>query len=412
MKNRAEKMSAFDSGQSTENRSIENDLNGVTENTGIEISASRKSNAIDSEGKSKKTSAEKDKEFSGCDTIKEDEEDNGSIIDDYRLRLSGINRQFKDSAFTCVYNDPVTASELVNDLLGTNYTPEDIEIVTLAKDNQMIPHNDVGILSKDYLIVLTEEQSSKCPNMPLRMLFYLTQSYIDFLKNKEPGSKYNRNRFVKSSVLVGIPTPVLFVVSTVEQDNSVMKLSDAFRNKSVAGNVEVTVPVIYSTDQRAKNALVPYFALVACSNEIKKEQKERNISDEEILRRLREAVINSKGSATVINKMLEKEGEIMGVMFDEVTFEELREIEAEAALERANKLIEKQKEAFEKQKEAFEEQKEALEEQKEAFEESERNTVISIRNLKLRGFEFDEIASILNISVDQLNDLLIKYPDI
>ena len=89
-----------------------------------------------------------------------------------------VNRKFKDGIFRTLFNDEEKLLELYNALSNRNYpkgTP--IEIVTL--DNVIFNEikNDTAFIIDDRFIILTEHQSTKSPNFPLRMLCYFAKEY-------------------------------------------------------------------------------------------------------------------------------------------------------------------------------------------------------------------------------------------
>lgn len=97
--------------------------------------------------------------------------------------------------------------------------------------------NDVAFIIDDRFIILTEHQSTRSPNFPLRMLCYL-------------GKEYEKTSFSKdifSTRLKKIPTPELYVFYEGVEDAPVeweLKLSDAFKEKCDTISVEVVVKVI------------------------------------------------------------------------------------------------------------------------------------------------------------------------
>lgn len=149
-----------------------------------------------------------------------------------------VNRKFKDGVFRGVFNNKEKLLELYNALSDKEYpegTP--IEIVTL--DNVIFNEikNDIAFIIDDRFIILTEHQSTKSPNFPLRMLCYLAKEYE---------KKYYSDA-IYSTRLVTIPTPELYVFYEGKKDAPVeweLKLSDAFREKCDKISVEAVVKVI------------------------------------------------------------------------------------------------------------------------------------------------------------------------
>lgn len=149
-----------------------------------------------------------------------------------------VNRKYKDGVFRTLFNDEEKLLELYNALSNRNYpqgTP--IEIVTL--DNVIFNEikNDIAFIIDDRFIILTEHQSTKSPNFPLRMFCYLAKEYE---------KKYYSDA-IYSTRLVTIPTPELYVFYEGKEDAPVeweLKLSNAFREKCDTISVEAVVKVI------------------------------------------------------------------------------------------------------------------------------------------------------------------------
>ena len=96
--------------------------------------------------------------------------------------------------------------------------------------------NDISfIVGSD--MCLYEHQSTICPNMPLRGLFYISELY----------KKTKDEKYLYSTTLIKIPTPHYIVFYNGEVnigDITVQRLSDAFLNKDREGCIEVTATMI------------------------------------------------------------------------------------------------------------------------------------------------------------------------
>ena len=87
-----------------------------------------------------------------------------------------VNRTYKDRLFRMIFKDREKLLELYNAMNGTSYeNPEELQIVTLENAVYLAMKNDLAFLFHDELF-LYEQQSSKNPNMPLRCLFYVSDS--------------------------------------------------------------------------------------------------------------------------------------------------------------------------------------------------------------------------------------------
>lgn len=115
--------------------------------------------------------------------------------------------------------------DLYNALNKSNYTNEkDFTINTLDNAIFMSMKNDISfIVGSD--MCLYEHQSTVCPNMPLRGLFYISELYKRIKEEKR----------LYSSTLIDIPTPYYIVfyngIKNME-DITIQRLSDAFLNKN------------------------------------------------------------------------------------------------------------------------------------------------------------------------------------
>lgn len=148
-----------------------------------------------------------------------------------------INREHKDKVFRLLFNNKKNLMSLYNALNKSNYTNEkDFTINTLDNAIFMSMKNDISfIVGSD--MCLYEHQSTVCPNMPLRGLFYISELYKRIKDEKK----------LYSSTLISIPTPyyIVFYNGTKNmEDITIQRLSDAFSNKNRKGCIEVTATLI------------------------------------------------------------------------------------------------------------------------------------------------------------------------
>ncbi len=135
------------------------------------------------------------------------------------------NREHKDKVFRLLFNNKKNLMDLYNALNKSNYTNEkDFTINTLDNAIFMSMKNDISfIVGSD--MCLYEHQSTVCPNMPLRGLFYISELYKRIKEEKR----------LYSSTLIDIPTPYYIVfyngIKNME-DITIQRLSDAFLNKN------------------------------------------------------------------------------------------------------------------------------------------------------------------------------------
>ena len=115
-------------------------------------------------------------------------------------------RRSKDSVFVDLFQDKRYVAQLYNEFYPDDVavTADDIEILTLHSVIVNTQYNDLGFLARGKFIVLIEAQSSWNPNMTLRMLFYLAETYRRYLADSCQSEH--------SGTRVQLPRPDLYVV--------------------------------------------------------------------------------------------------------------------------------------------------------------------------------------------------------
>ncbi len=153
---------------------------------------------------------------------------------DKNLVFARANKNYKDTIFRMLFKDKMNLLELYNAINSTNYdNPDDLEIVTLENAIYMSMKNDVSCII-DLTLQLFEHQSTFNPNMPVRVLIYVTEQIKILFEKKNMYSK----------TLIKIPTPSFFVLyNGVEEQPEVreLKLSDAFKVQVDRPSLEVIV---------------------------------------------------------------------------------------------------------------------------------------------------------------------------
>ena len=146
--------------------------------------------------------------------------------------------QYKDNTFCTLFNDKERIIELYNALSDSNYDKDTpVEIVTLDDTFFGDRENDLSFIIDHRWIILTEQQSTLCPNIPLRMLVYIARQYEKLVFSRE----------IYSKRLVKIPTLELYVFYNGTEDAPLMKdmkLSDAFMAECDTMALEVVVRFI------------------------------------------------------------------------------------------------------------------------------------------------------------------------
>ena len=144
-----------------------------------------------------------------------------------------LNRNHKSRLFSFIFGREETKARtlsLYNSLNGTDYTnPDDIIITTIDDVIYMGMKNDLSYIVSDKISLyhslnINEHQSTDNPNMPIRELMYAARLYDKYLKMNK------RNPY--SSSIIPLPIPKLIVLYnglSVEPDDSILRLSDAFK---------------------------------------------------------------------------------------------------------------------------------------------------------------------------------------
>ena len=147
------------------------------------------------------------------------------------------NRNHKDTVFRMIFSEKGRLLELYNAMNGTNYTNEDdLMITTLEGETFLGMKNDVSFVLY-YDLSLFEHQSTPCPNIPLRDLFYVA----DILRGLIDITQTYKTQLMK------IPTPrfVVFYNGTIPmEDEKVYRLSDMFEYKTDSPELELTVKAL------------------------------------------------------------------------------------------------------------------------------------------------------------------------
>lgn len=140
------------------------------------------------------------------------------------LKRDRVNRQAKNSVFLNLFMRKEYQLRLYKELFpaDTTITENDLELVTLDNVLTIHPYNDLGLLARGKLIVLTEAQSTKSVNIIFRLADYYYDSAMSYL--------VMRNVDLYSSVKIDIPDVEAFVIYTgrkkVEKD--VLSLNEEF----------------------------------------------------------------------------------------------------------------------------------------------------------------------------------------
>lgn len=187
------------------------------------------------------------------------------------------NRNNKDRLFKFIFgreeNKAWTLS-LYNAINGSNYeNPEDIQINSIDDVMFLGMKNDVSFIISETMNIY-EQQSSFCPNMPMRQFIYAGRLYDKYIELN--------HIYIYSTNLKKFPAPKLICFYNGEKDRperEVLRLADAFEGNAEA-DISVNVTMIninYGKNEKLMEAchiLREYSWLV---EEIRKNRKEKGL---------------------------------------------------------------------------------------------------------------------------------------
>ena len=154
------------------------------------------------------------------------------------FRWPWTNRKYKDTVFRLLFNsDKGALLDLYNALNNSCYTdPDELIVNTLDTAIFMGMHNDLSFILDTHLNIY-EHQSTKCPNIPLRCLFYVGKLYTQLINEEQ---LYSEKR-------IKIPTPhfVVFYNGVDElPEEMTYKLSEMYEEKTDIPELELTIKVL------------------------------------------------------------------------------------------------------------------------------------------------------------------------
>ena len=132
-----------------------------------------------------------------------------------------VNRIYKDRLYKMIFNDKSELLKLYNAINGTHYDdPAMLTITTLDNAIYMTMENDLSFII-DMRLALYEQQSTVNPNLPLRFLMYITDTYSAYTKDM--------NIYGSKKVQIPLPSFVIFYNGVKSQpDRTEFLLSELF----------------------------------------------------------------------------------------------------------------------------------------------------------------------------------------
>lgn len=153
---------------------------------------------------------------------------------------SKVQRNVKDRLFRFLFDkDREALLQLYNALNGTEYQDaSQLQVVTIESAVYVVMKNDLAFILAGTLS-LYEHQSTYNANMPVRFLIYLAEEYQKLIEQAET-SLYGARR-----IMLPVPQCVVFYNGEKEApEEEILRLSDAFANKTQEAAVELRVRML------------------------------------------------------------------------------------------------------------------------------------------------------------------------
>ena len=171
--------------------------------------------------------------------------------------MPSAQNAYRDRLFSYIFGSEENKAwtlELYNAVNGSDYKdPSRIQINTIKEVLYMGMHNDVSFLITEEMN-LYEQQSTFCPNLPVRLLQYLGNLYEKYMV------KNNLNKYGRRLIMLPVPKLVVFYNGRDEmEDETMLHLSDSFPEGSTA-DIEVTVRMLninYGKNKKLLDACEP-----------------------------------------------------------------------------------------------------------------------------------------------------------
>jgi len=242
------------------------------------------------------------------------------------------NREFKSDVFSMLMEDRSNALQVYNALNGTDYDdPELVEIHTLEKGVSLSVRNDAAIVV-DSSLSLYEHQSTVCPNMPLRQLFYVSNTLYEMVDDE--------NLFGSSLIKIPVPRFVVFYNGEAKQPAvKELRLSDAFEKKTEHPELELICKV-YNINSGMNTELLSrcrvldeYMIFVGYVREYRKAY-----GSQDIKKAIGAAIDRCIQEGILVEFFRKRRKEVMKAMELDFTFERQIELERKDAMKRGEEI--------------------------------------------------------------------------
>lgn len=225
-----------------------------------------------------------------------------------------VSRKLKDSLFTNLFSDVKYLRKLYeafhND--GAEFLDEDFKIITL--DNIFVNgvYNDLGVLIKDRIIILAEAQSTFNPNMAMRFLIYVAQTYQTYIMDNEIN--------IYGTASLKFPKPEFILIYTGDDEKAekkILNLSELFYNGEES-SLELKINVITSKNVQ-KSILKEYIEFCQKYDKYRKGSKTK----EEVLNALKKTVDYCIANDILKEYLKSREKEVEEIMITLFTDEQI-----------------------------------------------------------------------------------------
>lgn len=237
-----------------------------------------------------------------------------------RYTQNPLKRNLKDSVFSDLFSEEWYASNLARELVPEIPDGTPVKVSNAGSVMSPGPIHDLVLIAGDYAIVAVEAQSTKNPNMPMRILLY----EFDILAPMLHGLR----RELLSGAHAKMPMVLAFVIYTGSGEvPEVMRLSDCYPDRPPADTgMELTVKVIHASNAPKGSKVSEYIRLCQLADGCRKEAK----GDMELYARL---LKERSEKANILQEYLrEKWVEVMGyyeAIFNQDVADEAMRMDAE-----------------------------------------------------------------------------------
>jgi len=234
-----------------------------------------------------------------------------------------VNKKHKNSVFSALFSNPDVLRELYSAIEGVDIPPDTvININTLTDVLFMKQINDISFTIDDRIVVLIEHQSTINNNVPVRLLMYIARVYEKIIDREKLYQKK----------LQKIPTPEFIVLYNGKEpypEHIELRLSDAFKN--IKGfTLELVVKVYNINHGYNQHILEKSKTLDNYTIFMEKIRENMHLSLEESVK----IAIKYCVKHNILKQFLKEHGsEVMNMLTDEISIEEIIAVRREEALE-------------------------------------------------------------------------------